>query len=186
MELDAIKKQILEDVDPRLREEKRREIRRAKIMTSIQFLALIVVLLLVFYILMGVSTVNGDSMYPSLHDGNKVLYLRNSARYEAGDVVVLHRPNGEEYVKRIVAVAGDTVNIQSGKLYVNGEERAFEDSVGETRWTEGDVTYPLQVQKAQVFVLGDNREVSKDSRAFGAIDTDSIAGRIICYFGSQR
>lgn len=186
MELDAIKKQILEDVDPRLREEKRREIRRAKMMTSIQFLALIIILLVVFYILMGVSTVNGDSMYPSLHDGNKVLYLRNSSRYEVGDVVVLHRPNGEEYVKRIVAVAGDTVNIQSGKLYVNGEERKFEDSIGETRWTEGEVTYPFRVQKAQVFVLGDNREVSEDSRAFGGVDIGSIAGRIVYYFGSQR
>lgn len=186
MELDAIKKQILEDVDPRLREEKRREIRKAKIVTLIQFFALIVVLLIVFYILMGVSTVNGDSMYPALHDGNKVLYLRNSSQYEVGDVIVLHRPNGEEYVKRIVAVAGDTVNIQSGKLYVNGEGREFEDSIGETRWTEGDVTYPFQVQKAQVFVLGDNREVSEDSRAFGAVDIDSIAGRIVFYFGSQR
>ena len=58
-------------------------------------------------------------MYPILHSGEKVVYNQRVSDYKAGAVIVLKRPDGEVFVKRIVAVAGDTVNIQNGKLYVN-------------------------------------------------------------------
>lgn len=59
-------------------------------------------------------------------------------------MIVLKRPDGEEFVKRIVAVAGDTVNIQNGKVYVNGEEEKLDGPVGETKASdEGDVEYPV-------------------------------------------
>lgn len=67
--------------------------------------------------LMGISTVQGNSMYPTLHDQDVVIYKRKNTEYRVGDVVAIKRPNGEEYVKCIVAVAGDTVNIQNGKIY---------------------------------------------------------------------
>lgn len=106
-------------------------------------------------------------MYPILHSGEKVVYNQRVSDYKAGDVIVLKRPDGEEFVKRIVAVAGDTVNIQNGKLYVNGAEEKQEGTLGDD----------------QIFVLGDNREVSDDSRAFGVVDMDDVKGRIVWYMG---
>ena len=70
---------------------------------------------------MGISTVDGNSMYPTLHDKDIVIYNRRCKEYKAGDIVAIARPSGEDYVKRVIAVAGDMVNIQDGKVYVNGE-----------------------------------------------------------------
>lgn len=183
MEIDAIKKKVLEDVDPRIKEIKRKEERRTRLITTVQFLALIILMLVVFYIMMGISTVDGDSMYPTLHDQDKVIYLRSVPEYKAGDIVVVNRPGGEEYVKRIVAVAGDTVNIQSGKLYVNGKETIFEEAMGETDWMSDDLEYPVLVGASEVFVVGDNREISEDSRIFGPVSIEDIAGKILYYMG---
>lgn len=183
MEIDAIKKKVLEDVDPRIKEIKRKEERKTRLITTVQFLALIIIMLVVFYILMGISTVDGDSMYPTLHDQDKVVYMRSVPEYKVGDIVVVNRPGGEEYVKRIVAVAGDTVNIQAGKLYVNGKEAEFEEALGETDWMSADIQFPVQVGASEVFVVGDNREISEDSRSFGPVSMNDIAGRILYYIG---
>lgn len=101
---------------------------------------------------------------------------------------MLSRSNddGEEYVKRIVAVAGDTVNIQNGRIYVNGEELVTEQAIGETNAKSDDITYPLVVDDKQVFVLGDNREISRDSREIGTVKIDDIKGRIVWYMGKIR
>ena len=126
MEIDEIKKKVLEDVDPQLRSQKKKEMRRARLVISLQFLALAAVILLVFYLMMGFSTVTGNSMYPTLHDTDIVAYSRLGKEYKPGDVIVFKRSDGEEFVKRVVAVAGDTVNIQLGKVYVkkqNSKER---------------------------------------------------------------
>lgn len=186
MEIDAIKKKVLEDVDPRLREEKRREARRTRLITSAEFIALIILLVVIFYILMGISTVEGDSMYPTLHDQDKVIYQRRVSEYKAGDIVVLNRPNGDEFVKRIVAAAGDTVNIQAGKLYVNGKETEYKEALGDIIWMSDDIKYPVQVGESEVFVLGDNREISEDSRSFGPVDTRDIAGKLLFYIGKVK
>ena len=183
MEIDEIKKKVLEDVDPQLRSQKKKEMRKARLVISLQFLALAAVILLVFYLMMGFSTVTGNSMYPTLHDKDIVAYFRLGKEYRPGDVIVLERPDGEEFVKRVVAVAGDTVNIQSGKVYVNGEEAKFKGTLGKTRRTGSSVEYPVVVEDKEVFVLGDNREISEDSREFGAVKNNDIKGRIIWYLG---
>lgn len=186
MEIDAIKKKVLEDVDPRLREEKRKQAHRTRLITSAEFAALIAFLVVIFYILMGISTVDGDSMYPTLHNRDKVVYLRSVSEYQPGDIIVLNRPNGEEYVKRIVAVAGDTVNIQAGKVYVNGKETDYREALGVSGWMSDQVKYPVEVGESQVFVLGDNREISEDSRSFGPVNSKDIAGKLLFYVGSIR
>lgn len=184
MEIDEIKQKVLEDVDPESRRQKKKERRRYRALVTLEFVGLIAVIMLLFYMIMGISTVQGNSMYPTLHNGDRVIYNRRNADYKAGDVIVLKRPDGEEFVKRIVAVAGDTVNIQNGKLYVNGEEEKVEGAIGETKPAdEGEVTYPLTVEDNQVFVLGDNREVSEDSRSFGAVSLDDVKGKIALYLG---
>ena len=100
MEIDEIKKKVLEDVDPQLRSQKKKEMRKARLVISLQFLALAAVILLVFYLMMGFSTVTGNSMYPTLHDKDIVAYFRLGKEYKPGDVIVLERPDGEEICKK--------------------------------------------------------------------------------------
>ena len=162
---------------------KKKQMRKYRAVITLEFVVLIILIMVLFYALMGISTVQGNSMYPILHSGEKVVYNQRVSDYKAGDVIVLKRPDGEEFVKRIVAVAGDTVNIQNGKLYVNGAEEKQEGTLGETLTEENNqVSYPLTVGDDQIFVLGDNREVSDDSRAFGVVDMDDVKG-IVWYMG---
>ncbi|MBM3958912.1 MAG: signal peptidase I [SAR202 cluster bacterium] len=143
----------------------------------------------------------GPSMRPTLISGeyvlvNKVVYAnagrvaRASAADEAvverqyffrapqrGDVIVFHPPGGEEadFVKRIVGVPGDEVDIRDRHVYVNGKlvEEALETGPGNT------LTYPVEVPPDQYFVLGDNRAQSNDSRAWGFARADQIIGRVM-------
>lgn len=186
MDIETIKKKILEDVDPETRRRRSRERRRQRLIVMGQSLVVIAVVVVIFYMLMGISTVQGNSMHPTLHDQDVVVYKRKSTEYQAGDIVAILRPDGEEYVKRIVAVAGDTVNIQNGKIYVNGKECVTEQAVGKTEAKSSEIIYPLVVAEEEVFVLGDNREVSRDSREIGTVKTSDIKGRIIWYGGKIR
>lgn len=79
------------------------------------------------------------------------------------------------YVKRVIGIPGDEINIESGNVYVNGE-MLYEDYIkGETY--SRDIKFPLIVRENELFVLGDNREVSKDSRDFGTIKIEQVEGR---------
>lgn len=141
---------------------------------------------LLFHFVFGIAFVEGNSMYPTLKNGQAVFYNRIAHSYEKGDVVSVRMPSGKFYVKRIVATAGDTVDLREGMLYVNGEP-AEEDYVsGNTEAEEGNVRYPLTVEDGKYFILGDNRENSNDSRSFGAIIEERIIGKIIFEFGKVK
>lgn len=183
MELDEIKQKVLEDVDPPTRKKKQKQIKRVVIQTIIEFSTIIILIFLAFQFIWGIGTVDGRSMYPTLHDGDRAVYYRLEKNFQAGDVVVLDRQEDGIFVKRVVAVAGDVVSIQDGILYVNGRECAVESAVGATNAADGNVEYPLQIGEKELFVIGDNRENSEDSRHFGAIKTSDIEGRVLYYFG---
>ena len=91
MEIDAIKKKVLEDVDPETRRKKKKEMRIQRLIVTLQFLGIAAVVILIFYILMGISTVDGNSMYPTLHDKDIVIYNRRCKEYKAGDIVAIAR-----------------------------------------------------------------------------------------------
>jgi signal peptidase I len=112
-----------------------------------------------------------------------VFYQRSVIDYQSGDVVVVKRPNGEEFVKRVVAVAGDTVNILNGEVYVNGEEIVFDGQIGDTEVMSSEIENPYVVGEDQVYVLGDNRVNSEDSRMFGAVNVSELKGRLLWYMG---
>ena len=143
------------------------------------FAVLVLALALVFSFVIGISGVDGMSMYPTLRNGQPVVYDRLTREYAAGDIVSVRMPNGQYYVKRIVAMGGDTVNVSDGALYVNGirETAAWVNGATEPQGTA--VKYPLTLPEGSVFVLGDNRPVSVDSRTFGAAALSQIRGRIL-------
>jgi signal peptidase I len=122
-------------------------------------------------------TIHQVSMEPTIHDGDRILLNRLSYHFrepEVGDIVVFPSPvDDDTLVKRIVAVAGDKVAVRDGDLFVNGV------AMDEPYLLDQDFTgdFPeARVPEGQVFVMGDNRDNSGDSRLFGPIEIDSIVG----------
>ena len=122
-------------------------------------------------------------MYPTLEDGDVVMYVRVVNEYEPGDLVSSRVPSGDFYVKRVVAVGGDVVDLKDGTVYVNNEPLDEEWANGDTMKETGVVIYPYYVREGNVFVLGDNRTVSMDSRAFGEVNIRQIKGKIVAEIG---
>ena len=92
---------------------------------------------------------------------------------------MLRMPGGESYIKRITAVPGDMVDVDGGKLYVNGRAVNEPYADGETyRKEDGIMVYPYKLPKGKYFVMGDNRTVSEDSRNFGPVSSVQIKGKI--------
>ena len=144
--------------------------------SAIQVLGLLAV---AFAILFHVSVVRGSSMTPGIVDGDRILvdhlsYVLGDVR--RGDVAVLRCPvdESQDYIKRIVAVAGDRVRIEDGVVFVNGEP-VREPYVAEPdRRTRIDEV----VAPGHYFVLGDNRGHSADSREFGQVPRRLLRGRV--------
>ncbi|HOA54287.1 MAG: signal peptidase I [Acetivibrionales bacterium] len=90
------------------------------------------------------------------------------------------RKTNVRMVKRVIGTPGDEVDIRDGKVYVNGKELAEEYARGVTFQREQPL--PVRLKENEYFVLGDNREVSKDSRTFGAIDRSQIEGKAVFRF----
>lgn len=129
--------------------------------------------------------VSGRSMVPNFQDGDFILTDKLSYRFDQpkrGDVIVLKNPKSEsqEFIKRIIAVPGDSIQILNGNIYLNGERlnekylpAEFQtDGAGYLR--EGEI---LKVENNQYIVLGDNRQYSSDSRQWGPITREEIVGR---------
>lgn len=144
-----------------------------------KFLLLLVILFIVFHSLIGFSFVKGHSMEPTLIEDNIVLYTRIHPQYHRGDVVSVRIPSGEYYVKRIIAMEGDVIDLKDGNVYLNGELLSEPYLHGEpTNEDAGMVRYPYTLQEGQIFVMGDNRAESMDSRSFGAVGIRQIRGKI--------
>lgn len=152
-------------------------------------------LLLTFTFLGRIITVIGPSMEPTLEDGHVLLLQRVGYTPAQGDVVVLTRDFAEvtePYVKRVIAVGGQTVDIDYGenKVYVDGKvlEEAYIKEAMLALSPPRDETH-FEVPQGHVFVMGDNRNVSNDSRheALGPVDTRYILGRAsLVLFPFQR
>lgn len=146
---------------------------------SLFFVAAIVACIIVFRFVIGFSVVSGASMDPTLKDGDLVVYYRMAGNYEEGDIVSMRVPSGDFYIKRVMATGGSTLDIYDGKVFVDGSPASDEHANGATEEETGAVIYPYKVRDGNVFVLGDNRAVSKDSRMFGEVNLRQIKGRIM-------
>ena len=150
---------------------------------SIHFIVLLVAVFALFRFVIGLSVVGGDSMVPRLLDKDIVVYSRLSRDYRPGDIIAMRVPSGEYYVKRVIATGGDTVEVRNGRIKVNGVEIDDPWGYGETLAERGTVIYPYLVREGNVFVLGDNRRVSMDSRTFGEVNLRQIRGKILLRAG---
>jgi signal peptidase I len=127
-------------------------------------------------------TIQGDSMAPTLQEGERVLVARtlDDEEFGRGEIVVFPDPRpqfgAEMLVKRIVALEGDRIVVRSHRLHVNGVPEWYLD-LGEPRVNDLD-DLDLIVPPGQLYVLGDNRPVSYDSTEFGFLGADAIIGKI--------
>ena len=146
----------------------------------------VLAVVLLFTFVGRVVVVDGESMRETLQDHDLVLLLNDALcrEYEAQDIIVLSKEtfeNGSPIVKRVIATEGQTVEIDfnAGIVYVDGV-MLEEPYTREPTWTEEGVDFPLTVPENHVFVLGDNRNRSSDSRHIdlGPIDERMVIGKV--------
>ena len=142
----------------------------------------------VYFFLGRPFTVSGASMYPTLHNGDRMV-LSKVGDIHRFDVVILKAPDENvEYIKRVIGMPGDTIEMKSGVLYINGKkvdqpfintEALAKQTVFMDDFTLESLTGESKVPEGKYFVLGDNRGVSKDSRMIGFIDRSAIEGKAV-------
>jgi len=150
----------------------------------------IVLVIIIRTFLLDSRVVPSSSMEPSILPNDRLFVEKISHRLfglERGDVIVFEPPEGSEFqddmIKRLIALPGDTVEIKDGKLYLNGEPQ-------EEPYLKEPVNYEMPKQvvpEGKIFVLGDNRNRSLDSHAWGFADIDSVKGKAwITYWPPSR
>lgn len=143
----------------------------------------VVLALLLFLVIRQVVQnyrIESHSMEPNFYEGEFVLVNKLAYKLgepERGNVVVFHNPNdtSQDYIKRVIGLPGDTVEVIGDTILINGEElpQPFEHIAN----PEGTYFGPLVVPDGTIFVMGDNRPRSSDSRAIGAIDESLLVGQ---------
>lgn len=148
---------------------------RSTIYTLVTVAAIAVLVAVLF---LPVLRIYGTSMSPSLNEGDIVVSLKGND-FKTGDVVAFYY-NNKILVKRVMALAGDWINIdENGVVYVNNEE-IDEPYLSEKAFGECNIKLPYQVPESRIFVMGDNRATSVDSRntSVGCVAEEQIVGKI--------
>lgn len=151
----------------------------------------VVVIAVVFTFVCRVITVTGTSMVPNFHEGDRVLVVNDITGVEQGDVVVIVNVLKDPIIKRVIATEGQTVDFDydAGVVFVDGEpvdetQFGLENGItGEPFSSFALLEFPQTVPEGCVFVLGDNRAVSEDSRYqdVGMIDKRNILGKAVLH-----
>ncbi|MGM7701150.1 signal peptidase I [Pseudalkalibacillus sp. Hm43] len=142
------------------------------------------------YFLFAPIVVDGESMMPTLHNGDRMIV--NKISYDIGkperfDIIVFNAPEGKDYIKRVIGLPGDEIEYRDDTLFVNDQEvpepylNEYKQSIPDGTLTDNfqlsEEIGTKTVPEGHLFVLGDNRQHSKDSRNIGAIPMDAIIGK---------
>ena len=157
-------------------------------------ISIITILIVIKVFIFDITYISGQSMSPTIEDGDSLLLKKyesvlNNEEYNRGDIVVFESPLDKEekpflkkmFVKRVIGLPGDKINISEGKVFVNNE------SIEEVYIKNNSFTDSLYygdnyiVPEGEIFVIGDNRGPggSNDSRSFGSISLESIKGKAV-------
>ncbi|MBM7715647.1 signal peptidase I [Siminovitchia sp. FSL H7-0308] len=137
------------------------------------------------YFLFAPIVVDGFSMMPTLHNGDRMI-VNKLSKPDRFDIIVFHAPEQKDYIKRVIGLPGDTVEYVNDTLYVNGKPykepylEVYKKQNPEGPLTEDftleEITGHKTVPEGELFVMGDNRRSSKDSRHIGTIPMEKVIG----------
>ena len=174
--------------NPRPRNRRRRKLSKVQeFVKGLDAIFVVAIVLTIYMLLFRVVVVVGPSMYDTLIDGDRVLLLSSTvySQPKQGDIVVCSKDsfdNGNCFIKRVIATEGQEVNIDfhTGVIKVDGVVLE-EDYIYSPTFRDEGIVFPLIVEEGHVFVLGDNRENSTDSRSplIGQVDVRQIVGKAI-------
>ncbi|MCL2696360.1 MAG: signal peptidase I [Clostridiales bacterium] len=141
--------------------------------------AIALAFVLLFTFLFGLARYQEPSMAPAIYDGDLAIFFRSTNNgYLPRDAVALKK-NGQLQVRRVVATAGDTVDITEDGLVINGALQQEPDIYEDTQRYEEGVDFPLIVPEGMIFVLADSRIGATDSRIYGCVRIDDTLGKVI-------
>lgn len=165
----------------------RKLIQRQRMMEfMVKVLIFIVVGYMTLFRIFGIAPIVNNDMSPRMNAGDVVFYYRLQKSYHVQDIV-LYTYDGQYYVGRIIGKANDVMNItDDNHLQINGATVVESNIYYETPRYEGGIEFPLTVGEEEYFILADYREGGRDSRIFGAIKSQDIAGKIFSSVNRQN
>ena len=174
--------ELLENMKLESIKKPRSDLWKALMFLLIKIAAILLAVVLLFTLLYGATRYTEPAMYPAVKDGDLVIFYRFAkSSYLSQDVIVL-KNDGRTQVRRVIATAGDVVDITDEGLNVNG---ALQQEPGIYQKTERfltDVSFPLTVPAGHVFVLADSRSESEDSRVYGCVKIEDTLGKVMLIF----
>lgn len=170
----------VEQLEKELQRDRHKRNYRSTLLSTVSALVIVAAIaVLVSMLALPVLQVVGESMTPSLYEGNIVVAPKGSA-FQKGDVIAFYY-NNKILVKRVIANAGEWVNIdEDGNVFIN-DVPLDEPYIEEKALGECNITLPYQVPDGKIFVMGDHRATSSDSRntAVGCVSQEQVVGRVM-------
>ena len=146
---------------------------------AVQLFGFILIIYILFASIVGIMTMPNGDMYPRIDGGDILLFYRLDKEPKAQDIITF-KMNDTRYVARVIATAGDTVEItKEGGVMVNGNTMIESNIFYETYPLVGYTSYPITMKANECFVLADSRRGAEDSRYFGPVNYNNILGTII-------
>lgn len=131
-------------------------------------------------VVFGVYQCQDDQMSPAICEGDLVFYYRLQQEYRSSDNIVIEK-NGKMQIRRIIALAGDVVDITEDGLKINGYLQMEKNIYTETYPYQEGIKFPITLKQDEYFVLGDHRNIAEDSRIYGCVKKAEIKGAAIAF-----
>lgn len=149
----------------------------AALRLGIKLVIVSIVVTLIFTFVFGVFRLNDTGMLPNAAPGDMIMFYRLDKQFLVGDVVVFSY-KGDKRTARVVALPGDTVDIDESGLKVNGNTQYEPKIYSDTMAFKDGTVFPVKLKNDEYFILGDNRDRTTDSRLFGPVTKKDLYGKV--------